>query len=169
MAGLQSLNELPPKKAREAFLRCCGSAGWVQGMLMRRPFKTETDLFAAADEIWQRLSKADFLEAFARHPRIGGKDALRAKFAATLGWAQGEQAGAREASEEVLEALSQGNAQYEKRFGYIFIVCATGKSAAEMLALLHARLPHSPDKELAIAAGEQAKITALRLKKLLES
>lgn len=168
MAGLQALNALAAKQAREAFQRCCGSAGWVQGMLMRRPFKSEADLFSAADEVWQGLSKADFLEAFAHHPRIGGKDALRAKFAATRDWAEGEQSGASKASEDTLEALSQSNAQYEKRFGYIFIVCATGKSAGDILELLHARLSHSPDRELAIAAGEQAKITALRLKKLLE-
>jgi 2-oxo-4-hydroxy-4-carboxy-5-ureidoimidazoline decarboxylase len=152
-----------------ALKRCCGSAGWVQGMLMRRPFKGEKDLFAAADQVWRKLSKADYLEAFAHHPRIGGKDALREKFAATRAWAQGEQAGAKAASEATIEALAAGNAQYERRFGYIFIVCATGKSADEMLALLQARLPNSPDQELALAAGEQAKITAIRLKKLLEA
>ncbi len=166
MAGLPSLNGLPQKEATEAFLRCCGSKRWAQGMAARRPFKDEAALLAAADEVWQALSKDDFLEAFSHHPRIGGKDALRARFAATRDWAQSEQAAAAQAAEDILEALAAGNAQYEKRFGYIFIVCATGKTAAQMLELLRARLGNAAEKELALAAGEQAKITALRLKKL---
>ena len=167
MAGLSSLNSLAHDAAREAFLRCCGSSRWADAMVRRRPFKTSEELLAAADETWQKLSKADFLEAFSHHPKIGGKDALRAKFAQTRDWAQGEQAGARAASDEVLDALAKGNDDYEKRFGYIFIVCATGKSAAEMLARLRSRIENEPSQELAIAAGEQAKITALRLKKLV--
>jgi 2-oxo-4-hydroxy-4-carboxy-5-ureidoimidazoline decarboxylase len=167
MAGLDSLNGLSQDAAREAFLRCCGSKRWAQGMLLKRPFRDEAALIAAADEVWQALSKHDFLEAFSHHPRIGGKDALREKFAATRDWAQSEQAGASSASDDVLDSLADANAQYEKRFGYIFIVCATGKSAPQMLELLRARLGNNPEKDLAIAAGEQAKITALRLKKLV--
>ena len=136
-------------------------------MAASRPFADQAGLLAAAEERWGGLSKADFLEAFSHHPRIGGKDALRAKFAQTRDWAQGEQAATSAASEEVIEALARGNDEYEKRFGYIFIVCATGKSAGEMLGLLRARLDNDPERELVIAAAEQAKITALRLKKLL--
>ena len=167
MAGLPSLNALSAQDAREALLRCCGSKRWAEGMLARRPFASEKALLDAADQVWRGLSKEDFLEAFAHHPRIGGKDALRAKFAATRTWAQGEQAGAAAASEATLDALSAGNARYEERFGFVFIVCATGKSADEMLALLQARQSNEPQAELRIAAGEQAKITAIRLKKLL--
>lgn len=168
MAGLAGLNSLSQGEAREAFLRCCGSKRWVDGMLLKRPFKDEAALLAVADEVWQGLSKQDFLEAFSHHPRIGGKDALREKFAATRSWAQSEQAGAAQAAEDVLDSLTGANAQYEKRFGYIFIVCATGKTAEQMLDLLRARLSNGPEIELAMAAGEQAKITALRLKKLIE-
>ncbi len=110
---------------------------------------------------------ADWLEAFAAHPRIGDVDALRAKFAATAAWASGEQAGVAGASESTLRALAEGNRDYEAKFGHIFIVCATGKTADEMLGLLRERLANEPDAELAVAAAEQAKITAIRLRKLL--
>ncbi len=167
MDGLPSLNALPAEAAVERLRRCCGSRRWAQAMADLRPFADAEDLFAVAKRVWEGLAPADWLEAFAAHPRIGGKDALREKFAATRAWARGEQAGAAQASEEVLAALERGNADYERRFGYIFIVCATGKSAAEMLELLRERLSHPPHKELKIAAAEQAKITQLRLRKLL--
>ena len=109
---------------------------------------------------------ADWLEAFAAHPRIGDLDALRKKFASTANWCAGEQAGVAAADEAVLTALADGNRAYEARFGYIFIVCATGKSAAEMLAILTARLANDPEVELKVATAEQAKITRLRLEKL---
>jgi 2-oxo-4-hydroxy-4-carboxy-5-ureidoimidazoline decarboxylase len=136
-------------------------------MLRRRPVADKTAALAAADAAWAETGEQDWLEAFAQHPRIGGKDALRAKFAATKSWARGEQAGAAAADEATLDALAKGNADYEARFGFIFIVCATGKSAAEMLALLNARLPDERAPELKIAAAEQRKITKIRLEKLL--
>ncbi|RZK26134.1 MAG: OHCU decarboxylase, partial [Hymenobacter sp.] len=113
------------------------------------------------------LSEADWREAFTHHPKIGDVSALREKFASTATWAAGEQGAVRQASQSTLEALAAGNEAYAQRFGYIFIVCATGKSAAEMLALLQARLPHEPAQEIKIAMSEQAKITRLRLEKLL--
>ena len=164
---LHTLNALPAEEARAAFLRCCGSSWWADVMAGRRPYRDEAELFAVAEGLWPSLSRADWLEAFAHHPRIGDVEGLRKKFGATRAWAEGEQAGAAEASEEVLEALAEGNRAYEARFGYIFIVCATGKTAAEMLALLRARLPNDPETELRIAAEEQRKITRLRLEKLL--
>ena len=164
---LAELNALDEAAARERLLLCCGSQAWAQGVAARRPFASREALLSAADDQWGRASRADILEAFAHHPRIGGKDALREKFAATRAWAQGEQGKVAAASEETLEALSRGNEDYERRFGHIFIVCASGKSAEEMLALLRARLPHEPAEELAVAAAEQAKITRLRLEKLL--
>src|SRR4029077_298098 len=97
-------------------------------MLARRPFADTASLYDASDEVWWSLGPADWGEAFAHHPRIGDRDALRARFAATRQWAEGEQAGVRGAAEEVLTALAEGNEAYEERFGYIFIVCATGKS-----------------------------------------
>jgi 2-oxo-4-hydroxy-4-carboxy-5-ureidoimidazoline decarboxylase len=164
---IDELDDLTTERAGEELLRCCGSTRWVDGMLSRRPFLSKAMAFAASDAAWAATAEKDWLEAFSHHPRIGGKDALRAKFAATQTWAQGEQAGAAAADEKTLDALAKGNADYEAKFGFIFIVCATGKSAAEMLALLNARLPNDRQKELLNAAAEQAKITKIRLEKLL--
>src|SRR5262249_6059007 len=166
MADVSALNALPPAEARAAFLRCCGSTPWADAMTARRPFASADGLFATAAEVWAGLGRADWLEAFAAHPRIGDLDSLRQKFAATAAWCAGEQAGVAGADEAVLQGLADGNRRYEERFGYIFIVCATGKSAAELLALLTARLADDPATELRVAAAEQAKITRLRLEKL---
>jgi 2-oxo-4-hydroxy-4-carboxy-5-ureidoimidazoline decarboxylase len=161
------LNELDDESARAALERCCGALRWVGEMLARRPFESDAALFAAADEAWSALRRDDVLEAFSHHPRIGADlDRLRERFASTEGWARGEQAGVAGASEAVLEQLRDGNLRYEEKFGFLFIVCATGKSAAEMLALLEARLGNDPERELAVAAAEQAKITRVRLEKL---
>jgi 2-oxo-4-hydroxy-4-carboxy-5-ureidoimidazoline decarboxylase len=136
-------------------------------MLVRRPFADEAAMLAVAEEAFRALGPDDWREAFTHHPRIGDLDGLRAKFASTRTWASGEQAGAMGADEGVLQALAAGNREYEERFGHIFIVCATGKSAAEMLGLLEDRLPNPPQTELRIAAAEQEKITRLRLQKLI--
>ncbi len=136
-------------------------------MLRARPFATASALLGQADEIWSGLRKSDYLEAFRHHPEIGADLAeLRKKFASTAELALGEQAGATMASEATLLALRHGNRAYRERFGYSFIVCASGKSAREMLALLEQRLPNPVDSELGVAAAEQAKITRLRLEKL---
>ncbi|HVJ19572.1 MAG TPA: 2-oxo-4-hydroxy-4-carboxy-5-ureidoimidazoline decarboxylase [Polyangiaceae bacterium] len=161
------MNSLPAAEAEAALFRCCGSSRWVSSMLARRPFATREALLAAADEIWAGLGRADFLEAFSHHPAIGADIAeLRKRFAATSAWSSEEQAGAAEADEATLAALRAGNLSYAARFGYIFIVCASGKSAREMLALLEQRLQNAPQIELGVAAAEQAKITKLRLEKL---
>jgi 2-oxo-4-hydroxy-4-carboxy-5-ureidoimidazoline decarboxylase len=164
--NLDIINAAPEADARAALLRCCGSRRWADAMLARRPFASPVDLLAAADECFAALGRDDWLEAFAAHPRIGDLDGLRQKFAATADWSAKEQAGVAGAAEQVLRDLAAGNQEYEDRFGHIFIVCATGKTAAEMLALLRERLPNPPDAELHIAAAEQAKITRLRLEKL---
>ena len=169
MDALRRLNEQPATEAREELLRCCGSSRWAEAMTARRPFADERALYAAAEDVWWTLGEADWREAFAHHPKIGDKEALRARFASTRTWAAGEQSGVASATEDVLTALAEGNQTYEDRFGYIFIVCATGRTAPEMLARLRERLPHSPPEEIRIAAGEQAKITRLRLEKLLAS
>jgi 2-oxo-4-hydroxy-4-carboxy-5-ureidoimidazoline decarboxylase len=161
------LNALPLAQAREALQRCCGARRWVEAMLAGRPFDDTPQLMAAADAATAALSRADHLEAFAHHPQIGADlPALARKFATTAGWSAGEQAGVREADRATLEALRDQNRVYLERFGYIFIVCASGKSAAEMLTLLEQRLGHEPETELAIAAAEQGKIAKLRLQKL---
>jgi 2-oxo-4-hydroxy-4-carboxy-5-ureidoimidazoline decarboxylase len=161
------LNGLPPSAAGEALARCCGSTRWVASMLAARPYATRAGLLELADRVWSGLERADVLEAFAHHPQIGADMAeLKRKFAATADWSASEQAGAAGAEHETLLALRDLNAAYLQRFGYIFIVCASGKSAAQMLELLRARIDNDPASELRIAAGEQAKITKLRLEKL---
>lgn len=151
-------------EARAALARCCGATRWVTGMLARRPFVDDRTLHASAEALWADMDRADVLEAFDHHPRIGASlDALRQKFASTAAISATEQAGAMHASEPELERLRDGNLAYEARYGHIFIVCASGKSAAQMAEILEARMHHSPDEELRIARAEHAKITHLRL------
>lgn len=148
--------------------RCCGSTRWVQAMVAARPFTDESSVFVASTQAEAEMSREDWLEAFSHHPRIGADvEALRQKFAATANWSAGEQAGVTGADEATLQALAAGNRAYEARFGHIFIVCASGLTAAEMLARLQARMENEIDEELKIAAAEQAKITRLRLQKLV--
>jgi 2-oxo-4-hydroxy-4-carboxy-5-ureidoimidazoline decarboxylase len=163
------LNGLNASAACSELQRCCGSLRWAEQLAARRPFDSMDELLRQADDVWWHLSSAEWKEAFAHHPKIGDIGSLRKKFSATAHWAADEQAGATNVSDEVLKALSDGNKQYEEKFGYIFIVCATGKSAEEMLEILNERLPNSPEKEITIAAAEQAKITRLRLEKLLNA
>jgi OHCU decarboxylase len=163
---LDELNTLPVEDARTLLLRCCGSTEWARQMVTRRPFRTLAEVESVADHVWQSLDRADWLEAFAAHARIGERD-VPAAAAATSGWAEQEQSATRAATSETLGRLAAANRAYEDRFGYRFIVCATGRSAAEMLAFLEQRLPNSAEVELSVAAEEQRKITRLRLNKLL--
>lgn len=164
VAGLRHLNALPPAEAERALASCCASGAWVRAMAGRRPFADPEALAAAADEVWWALGADDWLEAFDAHPRIGerggGGRAAR--------WSGGEQAGARDAGEDVLAALAEGNRAYEERFGHVFLIRASGRSAAEMLAALRERLANEPEAELRVAAGEQREIIRIRLDKLLE-
>lgn len=139
---------------------CNGSSRWVSAMIERRPFSSREPIFNAANEIWKSLAPSDWLEAFAHHPRIGEEtnNSVAAR----------EQSGVKSATDDIRAQLAQINRDYEQRFGYIYIVCATGKSAEEMLALARNRLNNDPSTELAVAAEEQRKITQLRLAKLLE-
>jgi len=164
---LDELNRLPDAAARAALERCCGARRWIAWMCEHRPYPDRGALFAEADRAAAALTRSDWLEAFAHHPRIGDREALRTRFAATAAWAGEEQRGAAAATEEVLAALEAGNRAYQQRFGYIFIVRASGKSAAEMLRMLVARLENDPEAEIVIAAGEQRAITRLRIEKLL--
>jgi 2-oxo-4-hydroxy-4-carboxy-5-ureidoimidazoline decarboxylase len=165
--ALARLNALPEQEARSALTRCCGATRWVEQMLRGRPFASARALHEAAENIWALLAAEDMREAFAQHPEIGASVAeLRRKFGATQDLSRAEQALVSEASEATLQALARGNASYRERFGYSFIVCATGKSAQEMLDILRSRIDHAPEVELTIAAAEQAKITRLRLEKI---
>lgn len=154
------LNGLSRSRAAAELRKCCGSARWASKMSASRPFETLAQMQRRSDEIWASLSKTDWLEAFAAHPRIGGETSAE--------WSTAEQSGAAAADDGSKARLAALNDLYQRRFGYIFIVCATGKSAAEMLDLLEARLSNGPNAELLNAAEEQRKITNLRLAKLVE-
>ena len=146
--------------------QCCGSSTWVNNMVAVPPAEDLVDLLEIAEEQWYACHESDWREAFTHHPKIGDIDTLKEKFAATAQWAEGEQGEIKQASEQTLQQLAAGNQAYEQRFGYIFIVCATGKSADEMLQLLNQRLYNNPEVEIQIAMEEQLKITKLRLEKL---
>lgn len=163
---LGELNALPEREAFDVLLASCGSKRWAKEMVKRRPFVSVGRVHAAADEVWSSLTEHEWKEAFRSHPKIGGIKHLRKQFQATQHWAAKEQSGVTGASEKTLSLLAQGNALYESKFGYIFIVSATGKSADEMLAILNQRLNNYPDEEIKVAAQEQAKITRIRLEKL---
>lgn len=164
---LAQLNQLDHEAATNAFMQCCTALSWVEKMVTSRPYSDVTQLSQVADRHWQGLAEKDYLEAFDGHPKIGDVDSLRAKYANTKALASGEQSSVQHASDRVIEALAQGNETYQHKFGFIFIVCATGKSAEQMLHLLQSRLPNEREVELANAAQEQRKIFHIRLEKLL--
>jgi 2-oxo-4-hydroxy-4-carboxy-5-ureidoimidazoline decarboxylase len=166
---LRRLNQAPPEQAGVVLRDCCGSSRWVAGMLARRPFADRASLLEAADEVWREMETADWLEALSAHPRIGERAAAHGQSRIAADWSAEEQAGTAGAAAEVRQRLAAGNAAYEARFGRTFIICATGKDAEEMLEALETRLGNSPDVELRIASGEQAKITRLRLLKAIEA
>jgi len=158
-AAAEYVSTLTDDIAAAQLRNCCGSSEWVRRMMAARPFAAGHDLMHASEETWNGLTPDDWREAFAAHPRIGERSASR--------WARQEQSGTASASSESMDALAAANREYETRFGYIYIVCATGRSADEMLAMAWQRLENAPDEELRIAAGEQMKITKLRLLKLV--
>jgi 2-oxo-4-hydroxy-4-carboxy-5-ureidoimidazoline decarboxylase len=163
MARSHELDRAADADARAILTRACGSSRWVERMMARRPFGSDARLLRAARIEWFGLTETDWLEAFSQHPQIGDRASLAARFPATHDLSATEQAGVGRAGDSVLSALAEANAAYLDRFGFIFIVCATGKTVEEMLALLRARLPNNRATELRIAAEEQAKITAIRL------
>ncbi len=163
---VQAFNSLQEQEARELLASCCVAERWIEGVLSRRPFTDSADLRDTADAVWSTMGEAELLEAFEGHPKIGDVNSLKKKYASTAGLAAHEQSSVGSASEDVIQRLADGNAAYEERFGFIFIVCATGKSAQEMCELLEARLHNERDEELRIAAEEQRKILQLRLEKL---
>ena len=164
---VKQFNSLTKLEAIEALIRCCGATRWASSMESERPFSDRRSLIDLGIKFWSQMGEADWKEAFKHHPKIGSADSLQKKFVATKDWAEQEQQGSRSASLSVLEALALGNQTYENRFGFIFIVCATAKKAEEMLQLLELRLNNEPQTELRIAAGEQGKITRIRLERLI--
>jgi OHCU decarboxylase len=165
--GALRLNSLPAAQAEAEFLKCCGSRRWASRMVDARPFESLANLTKTAERIWWSLEPQDWLEAFLSHPKIGEKKAAAATSDQSKRWSEAEQAAVNTAASETSQQLAELNQQYEKKFGYIFIVCATGKTSEEMLAILRDRLGNDANEELRNAAAEQAKITRLRLEKLI--
>jgi len=164
---LDQLNRFSSAQAEVEFLKCCGSRNWARSLTDARPFTDVDALFQKAESVWWSLSDEDWLEAFRAHPKIGEQKAAAAQSEQARSWSAQEQSGVQNTVTETKAALAAGNQEYEERFGFIFIVCATGKTSAEMLAILSARLQNDPGPELRTAAEEQRKITRLRLEKLL--
>jgi len=164
---IEQINKLPRPELHQELFKCCSSMAWVENLAKRRPFSDISHLINEAQSVWQSLGERDWLEAFSGHPQIGDLSTLEKKYGNTTEWASGEQSGVGGASKEVLVQLSEYNKNYLKKFGFIFIVCATGKSASEMLELLKARIDNKPEVEMKIASAEQFKITKIRLEKLI--
>jgi OHCU decarboxylase len=172
LQGFRHFNQLPLGQAEAELLRCCGSRAWAKRLAVEMPFESVDALLDASDRIWWSLGREEWLEAFRAHPRIGERAPMSAQAGGgavgdTHRWSEEEQAGARQAPDDLQSALAEANRAYEARFGHIFIVDATGKSATEMLALLRSRLANDPDTELRVAAEEQNAITRGRLRKLM--
>lgn len=160
---------MPAREVEAEFLKCCGSKNWARQMDEARPYDNLDELINEAERVWWSLNSQDWLEAFLSHPKIGEKKAAAVTTTEAQQWSEDEQSGVRDAAEETRNALAELNQTYQENFGYIFIVCASGKSSEEMLTILRERLQNNADDELRIAAGEQAKITELRLRKLLNN
>jgi 2-oxo-4-hydroxy-4-carboxy-5-ureidoimidazoline decarboxylase len=163
---LAAWNAASERDSREAMLACCGATRWAAAMAALRPVESAAELSVAADGEWAKMEEADWLEAFACHPRIGERGAAHAT-TRSAAWSQQEQSAAVSATERVMNEIASGNALYEQRFGFTYIVCATGKAAEEMLAILNRRLSGDRDSELREAAEQQRQILQIRLRKWL--
>ena len=166
-AKLAAWNIADEETALGAMIACCGSRRWAATMVARRPIEDPEKLCASADQIWSTMEVPDWMEAFACHPRIGGRKAAHAT-AQSMEWSRQEQSAAGSAASDIMARLAEGNALYEERFGFTYIVCATGKGAEEMLAILERRMKNDRDAELREAAEQQRQITQIRLRKWLE-
>jgi len=164
---IQWLNSLSTNDAEAELLKCCGCRNWARALTEARPFADGSALLQRADSLWSSLRDDDWLEAFRAHPKIGEQKAVAVQSELARSWSAQEQSGVHDAAAETKAALAAGNQQYQERFGFIFIVCATGKTSTEMLAMLNERLLNDPATELRLAAEEQRKITRLRLEKML--
>lgn len=168
-ANFERVNTLSVTDATTELLKCCGSKKWAGQMVSARPFTAVDQMIETAERIWWSLDQQDWLEAFHSHPKIGEKKAAAKTAEEAQKWSAEEQSGVEDSGADVLNSLAEFNRNYEEKFGFIFIVCATGKSSIEMLELLRERIENPPAVELRNAAAEQAKITELRLSKLIET
>jgi 2-oxo-4-hydroxy-4-carboxy-5-ureidoimidazoline decarboxylase len=161
-------NFLPIAAAVDEILPCCGSRAWADGMVGRRPLPDELAFLAASDETWRSLAESDWLEAFRSHPRIGEAQAPKEALQRSVTWSAEEQQNVASADDSIKIALAEGNREYERRFNRILIVCATGKSPAEILKILQRRMKNDERAELQEALEQQRQITQIRLKKWLQ-
>jgi OHCU decarboxylase len=164
---LGELNALPAADCADLFVACCGSSRWVSGLVAHRPFASLAELRRIGDEIWWSLDPRDWLEAFSHHPRIGGTRSASPQSERAASWSAGEQSAVTTAAASARTELEAINDAYEAKFGFIYIVCASGKSADELLQIARSRLANDRDAELRVAAEEQRQITDLRLGKLI--
>ena len=167
MNRLERINQATKAEAESMFRDCCGSARWANLMSEERPFASEDELMKSAAAVYNDLQTSDWLDAFSAHPKIGETKAAPTGRHRSAEWSAGEQAGVSSADESIRQALARANREYFEKFGFIFIVCATGKTAGEMLELCRNRLGNDRETEIAVAAREQQKITEIRLRKLL--
>jgi len=165
-ATLATWNAADEATALNAMIACCGSRRWAGTMVVLRPFESVEKLSLTADEVWNSMEEPDWMEAFACHPRIGERKAAHA-VAKSASWSAQEQSSTERAAAQVLAELAAGNVLYEERYGFTYIVCATGKSAEQMLAILNRRLASDRETELREAAEQQRQITQIRLGKWL--
>ena len=163
---LAAWNDADEASAMNAILSCCGARRWARAMAALRPYSSVESLSLTADRVWSTMEEPDWLEAFAAHPRIGGRKAPAARTPASA-WSEQEQSSTANTAKQVLADLARGNSHYEERFGFTYIVCATGKSAEEMLAILGRRLTSDRETELREAAEQQRQIMQIRLGKWL--
>lgn len=158
MTGVDAFSKLTNDAVSQALLSCCSSEHWVCAVAAGRPYSSLGDLLAESDAAVGSMTEADLLAALAGHPRIGDQSA---------GWSSQEQSEVRAAGDSALRALADGNAAYEQRFGHIYLACATGRSATELLAFLRERLDNDRETEWRVVAAELAKINQIRLRKLI--
>jgi len=169
LKGLEHVNRLPADQTRKMLLDCCGSIAWADQMISRRPFAEDSDLFESAERIWAQLDSKEWLRAIRHHPAIGSNRGNSKQSGTARKWSAGEQSAAQNSSSETLAVLDAANQAYKATFGYVFLICATGKSTDEILHSLRERLANDPKTELRVAAEEMRKIIRLRLEKLLNS
>ncbi|TNF24744.1 MAG: 2-oxo-4-hydroxy-4-carboxy-5-ureidoimidazoline decarboxylase [Deltaproteobacteria bacterium] len=163
---IEQINHMNESDAHELFMNCCTAVKWVNAMVESRPFSNFEEMIKVSNQHFSNLEESDWLEAFDGHPKIGDVNSLKEKYKSTKKLASGEQSGMSEADEKVIYEMADLNQSYQEKNGFIFIVCATGKSASEMLEIIKSRIDNDRGTELKIASEEQMKITKIRLEKL---
>jgi 2-oxo-4-hydroxy-4-carboxy-5-ureidoimidazoline decarboxylase len=167
--GVGAFDVAPYDELRVRLRSCCAAETWVEHMAARRPYRSEAALYAAADHATLALDAGGLAQALAGHPRIGDAPGAHGGDRRSAAWSRGEQAGVATTDASLLGDLAAANAEYERRFGHVYLVCASGRSAGELLAMCRSRLDNDPDTERGVVLGELAKINQLRLAKLLEA